>query len=248
MPRRLSFQLYSARNQPIDETLAMLAGIGYRDVEGYGGVYDDPAGLRASLDRLGLAMPTGHFGIDMLESDRARVISLCAAFGIGHVYAPYLSAEQRPTTAAGWRKLGKRLATIGEWVRGEGNGFGWHNHDFEFQRLASGEIPLDVLFDAAPMLDWERDVAWIARAGANPLSWVKKYAGRITAVHIKDLAAKGEARDEDGWADPGKGTVAWSTIFKALKSSRAMHFIVEHDNPSSVERFARNAFAYAGSA
>jgi sugar phosphate isomerase/epimerase len=243
MPNRLSFQLYSARKfPPLADTLAMLANIGYREVEGFGGVYDDPKGLRALLDKNGLGMPTGHFGIDMLEGERAKVLAIASTLGMRHIYAPYLVAEQRPKTAAGWTKFGKRLAAIGEWVRSEGYTFGWHNHDFEFVKLANGVTPHELMFDAAPMLDWEIDVAWIARAKSNPVPWIKKYADRITSVHVKDIAPKGEAADEDGWADVGKGTVDWSAMFAALKKTRALHHVLEHDNPNNVERFAKRSF------
>ena len=60
-----SFQLYSARNfQPWDEVLAMLARQGYRQVEGYPGIYADPEGLipysqKKSLDILRRYNDTG---------------------------------------------------------------------------------------------------------------------------------------------------------------------------------------------
>jgi sugar phosphate isomerase/epimerase len=245
MPKRLSFQLYGARNNPLADTLSMLARIGYREVEGFGGCYGDPKALRAMLDANGLAMPTGHFGIEMLESERSRVLEIARLLGMRHLYAPYIAAEQRPKTAAGWRKLGKRLAVIGAWARAEGYGFGWHNHDFEFARLPDGTVPLDAMFEAAPLIDWEIDVAWVARAKVNPLPWIRKYAGRITAAHVKDIAPRGKALDEDGWTDVGAGTMDWRRLFIALRQTRALHYVVEHDNPKDVERFARRSFGFA---
>jgi sugar phosphate isomerase/epimerase len=245
MPQRLSFQLYSARKfPPLKDTLSMLAKIGYSEVEGYGGVYDNPAALRKLLDKNGLTMPTGHFGIDMLEGDRAKVLAIANTLGMRHIYAPYIQPDMRPKTAVGYKKLGKRLAAMGEWVRSQGLAFGWHNHDFEFVKLDSGEFPHEILFAAAPMMDWECDVAWIARARQNPIPWIKRYAGCITSVHVKDIAPKGEGMDEDGWADPGKGTVNWTAAFKALQSSRTLHYIMEHDNPNDIERFAKRAFDF----
>jgi sugar phosphate isomerase/epimerase len=245
MPKRLSFQLYSARKfPPLKDTLAMLAKIGYREVEGFGGVYDKPAALRKLLDKNGLTMPTGHFGIDMLEGERPRVLEIAKTLGVRQIYAPYLVPEQRPKNAAGYKKLGKRLAAIGEWMRGEGYGFGWHNHDFEFVKLPTGEIPHDIIFETAPMLDWECDVAWVARSGKNPIPWIKTYAGRITSVHVKDIAAKGKNLDEDGWADLGDGTLDWPGVFKALKTSRAMYYVLEHDNPNDIERYCTRSFNY----
>lgn len=245
MPKRLSFQLYTARNfPPLKNTLALVARAGFVEVEGFGGVYDNPKALRSGLDKNGLTMPTGHFGIEMLEGERGKVIELAKLLGMRQIYAPYVPPEQRPKNAAGYRKLGKRLGAIGEWVRGEGFGFGWHNHDFEFVKLSTGEFPHDLIFDAAPMLDWECDVAWIARGGNNPIPWIKKYGSRITAVHVKDIAPKGQNLDEEGWADLGTGTVKWPAIFKALQNSRAMHYVVEHDNPNDLERFCKRSFNY----
>lgn len=245
MPKRLSFQLYSAREfPPLADTLKLLAGIGYKEVEGFGGVYDDATGLRALLDANGLTMPTGHFSVDMLEKERHKALSIAATLGMRHIYAPFLMPNQRPKTATGWSKFGKRLAAVGEWVRSEGYAFGWHNHDFEFVKLASGVTPHELIFAAAPMLDWEIDVAWIARAKQNPVTWIKKYAGRITSVHIKDIAPKGQCAGEDGWADPGHGTVNWTAAFAALKKSRVLHLIMEHDKPNDLARFAKRAFDY----
>ena len=40
----LSYQLYSSRNfPPLADTLSMLSDLGYSQVEGYGGLYDDLA-------------------------------------------------------------------------------------------------------------------------------------------------------------------------------------------------------------
>ena len=57
-----SFQLYSARNfLPWDKILKMVAQAGYKQVEGFGGVYADAAAFRKELDANGLSMPSGHF-------------------------------------------------------------------------------------------------------------------------------------------------------------------------------------------
>jgi sugar phosphate isomerase/epimerase len=243
MPKRLSFQLYTARNFPLEDTLSLLAKTGYQEVEGYGGVYDKPEALRDLLDRFALAMPSGHLGLDLLEKQPKQALAIARTLGIQQIYAPYFPTEQRPRSAAGWKAFGKRLAKIGAWARDEGFSFGWHNHDFEFMKLANGAVPIDLIFEAAPFIDWECDVAWIVRGRSNPLSWFKRYGERITAVHVKDIAKKGENADEDGWADAGYGVMDWPKLFRALQKSRALHFVVEHDNPNDIARFARRSFA-----
>jgi sugar phosphate isomerase/epimerase len=245
MPKRLSFQLYSARNlSKLPDTLALIAKVGFTEVEGFGGVYDDPKALRNMMDAHGLTMPTGHFSLDLLEKEKSKALSIARTLGVRHIVAPYIMPDQRPKNAAGWTKFGKRLAAIGQWARSEGFGFAWHNHDFEYKKIAGGKTPHELIYAAAPLLDWEIDVAWVVRGGINPLPWIKKYADRITAVHVKDIAPKGKNLDEDGWADVGKGTMDWKKIIAACGATRAMHYVVEHDNPNDLERFARRSFDY----
>ena len=81
------------------------------------------------------------------------------------------------------------------------------------------------------------------RGGGNPLAWIEAFKGRITAAHVKDIAPKGEALAEDGWADVGHGTVDWKTIIAALQAAGVRHFVMEHDNPADDRRFASRSLA-----
>jgi sugar phosphate isomerase/epimerase len=99
-----------------------------------------------------------------------------------------------------------------------------------------------MLEEALDML-WEADLAWIVRGGADPVAEVKRYAGRIEAVHVKDIAPAGHCTDEDGWADPGHGVLDWSTLVPVLREIGVTLFVAEHDKPNDVMRFARRAFA-----
>lgn len=242
-----SFQLYSARNfLPWSDVLTMIAQSGYTQVEGFGGIYEDPAALRKLLDHNGLAMPSGHFSIDALEGEIDTVFEIASTLGIRQIYCPHLTVENRPTNKAGWQAFAVRLSAVGKKVRAAGYGFGWHNHDFEFVPLADGSLPMQVLLEAAPELEWEADIAWIIRGGADPLDWIARHGSKITAVHVKDIAPAGEAEDEDGWADVGHGTVDWAGLFKQLKAKTpARLFIMEHDNPADAQRFATRSIDWA---
>ena len=245
MPTRYSVQLYTARNHPpIETVIAMLARLGYTQVEGFGGVYGEPAKLRAVMDRHGLDMPTGHFSLEMLETEKNNVLAIAATLGIHKLVAPGIKPELRPASAKGWRDFGKRLGAIARTYRAEGFALAWHNHDFEFVKLKDGTTPHEVIFEAAPLLDWEIDVAWIVRGKSDPLKWIKRYAGAITSVHIKDIAGKGENAVEDGWADIGQGTIDWPAMLDAIRATRCVHFVLEHDMPGDLERFCKRSLAY----
>jgi len=236
----ISYQLYSSRNfPPLADTLAMLAHAGYRAVEGYGGLYADEgalAGLAAGLQASGLTMPSGHFGLAQIEERPEFVIEIARTLGMTKVYCPYVMPDDRPTDAAGWRAFGARLQAAGAPLRSAGLGFGWHNHDFEFVALPDGVIPQVAMFEGGPDLEWEMDVAWVVRGGADPLDWIARYGDRITAAHVKDIAAAANA--EDGWADVGHGVMDWAGLMERLRGTACKIFVLEHDNPSDHVRFA----------
>ena len=241
-----SYQLYSSRNfPPLDATLKMVGDLGYAEVEGFGGVYSDPKALKAALDRNGLEMTSGHFGIDMLEKEVDKALDIARTVGMKAIYCPYLMPDQRPTDAAGWRAFGKRLEKAGKPYRDAGYIFGWHNHDFEFKALPDGSLPMTLILEAAPGLTWEADVAWIVRGGADPIDWIRRYGDRLTAVHVKDIAPAGQNADEDGWADVGHGTVPWRAIWAEVKKTPASIFVMEHDKPNDDARFARRSLEAA---
>ena len=85
----------------------------------------------------------------------------------------------------------------------------------------------------------------ITRAGKDPVEWIERYAGRIVAAHLKDLAHPGEAADEGGWADLGHGVIDWSRIVPALRAAGVERWVLEHDNPNDHARFARRSIETA---
>jgi sugar phosphate isomerase/epimerase len=243
-----SFQLYSARNfQPWNSVLKLVADAGYRQVEGYGGIYSEPEALRAELDGLGLTMPTGHFSLDMLENDLDVARHIAETLGMEMIICPHIAADLRPADAAGWRGFAERLARVGAAVKATGHDFAWHNHGFEFAPLADGSTPMEHILSAAPDIGWQVDVAWLIRGGGDPLPWIERQGRRIVAVHVKDIAGPGQAVGEDGWADVGHGTVDWPGLMKVLRTqSAARYFVMEHDNPDDLGRFARRSIAATG--
>ncbi|SMY08141.1 sugar phosphate isomerase/epimerase family protein [Flavimaricola marinus] len=240
----LSYQLYCSRNFPeIEDTLAMLAQTGFTECEGYGGLYGDLARLKNALDGTSMKMTSGHFGLDMVENDTAKALEVVKTLGVSRVYVPHLMPADRPTDAAGWAAFGKRLAEAGKPFNDAGVIFGWHNHDFELADLGGADRPLDLIAQGGDDVMLELDLAWVEKGGQSAVDWIKKYAGKITSVHVKDIAPAGECTDEDGWADVGHGTLDWTAINKALKAANVTHYVAEHDNPSDHARFAARSLA-----
>jgi sugar phosphate isomerase/epimerase len=239
-----SYQLYSSRDfGPLTETLGMLAALGYAHVEGYGPVYEDLDATKQALDETGLTMPSGHFAMDMVAGDPAKVIEIAKSLDLRKIVVPFLMPTDRPTNAAGWSSFGRRLAAAGKPLQDAGFDFGWHNHDFEFTALPTGELPIDLILENNTV-GFEFDVAWAAVAGKDPADVIAQYGSRVIAAHVNDRAPKGENADEDGWADAGHGTLDWPGHFSALKAAGCDLFIIKHDKPADDNRFASRALAY----
>jgi sugar phosphate isomerase/epimerase len=238
----LSFQLYSARKfPPLAAQCAALAQCGYKVVETFAPWHEDAAATRALFDRHGLVARSAHFSLDMTENQPERVAEIARALGVDIIVAPYLPPEARPAAIADWKALGARLAGIGKGFAAKGLRFAWHNHDFEFQPLPDGSLPIEHVLGQA--LLWEADLAWVARSGADPALWIERYRGRMPLVHVKDIAPRGEKTDEDGWADVGAGILPWRDLWRQCVAAGAEIMVAEHDNPSDYRRFARVSLA-----
>jgi sugar phosphate isomerase/epimerase len=235
----IAYQLYCSRNfPPLDDTLAMLAGQGWTAVEGYGGLYGDARALRDALDRHGLSMPSGHFGLSQIEDDPQGMLEAARTLGIGKVVVPWIEPDRRGSDRDSWRAFAARVAGALEPFRAEGFQTGWHNHDWDLADLGDGTTPTDLMAEAG--LGIELDLGWVARAGQDPVAWLRRLGPRILAVHVKDLAPDGTA-GEDGWADVGHGTQRWDAIRAELAAQGIDHWVAEHDNPADHARFARRS-------
>ena len=242
----LSFQLYSARMlEPLERQFELLAGLGYRRVEPFGGLLDDPARLKRA------ARPARHDGAELpcrprsparrrQSGDRgSAAISACARS---------LRRRRRSANATAARPSGARSArswrTLGKAVNAEGLAFGWHNHNWEYQKAADGSVLSrpDVRRGAGPRSG--RPISPGSRAAApirRPSSGATRAAS--SSCHIKDIAPPGNASTR---TDGPIRAMACSTGPRcAPRCGRpaCSLFVVEHDKPNDVARFARRAAA-----
>ena len=67
--------------------------------------------------------------------------------------------------------------------------FMYHNHAYEFQRMADGRQVMDALLDAFPaeLMGVIADTYWIQYAGMDVNKWLRDHADRLPCVHFKDL-------------------------------------------------------------
>lgn len=221
----MALQLYTVRHDfalnPAD-TLREVAGAGYTAVE-VAGTGDMPAGeLRVLLDRFGLRAVSVHESLGALEHDLTSRLDAAGTLGVEYVTTAYLPPDERREP----ERLGARLDEIGRHVRDAGFTFAHHNHDFEFARV-DGEPFLDRLLAATNRenVKLELDVYWAVVAGVDPLEYLRRHAGRVPLVHLKDMA------QDRSFANVGEGTLDFPRIAEVAVAQGVRWFIVEHDDP-----------------
>lgn len=241
---KISVQLYSLRQVgTLDDQLALARATGFEWVESVATHDLPPADFARALSRHGLRLSSMHASLEALEDENRRVplVRACAATGCRLIVMPWLPMSQRSATAAGWRAMGTRLASIGRLLAADGVRLAYHNHEFEFLDY-EGRTALEWLFDSAPAADlgWEADLGWVRRAGQAPLTWTDRFADRLEAVHAKDIAPDSPTRDQDGWCALGAGLVGWDTLLPALRERCAL-FVYEHDAPADPAALLRDS-------
>ncbi|MBV9251861.1 MAG: sugar phosphate isomerase/epimerase [Acetobacteraceae bacterium] len=239
----ISYQMYSSRNFPdLARQVEMVADIGFRHAEPYGRLLNEVTALKAALDAHGLEAPTAHVGISSFRDDFDDMMDKLRKLDARIAIVPAVPPAERVQDRAGWQRLGAELLEYANRAMALGFTFAWHNHDFEFARLPDGTMPLEWILGDNPILKWQVDVGWVARADADPKSWIERYAPRVVSFHMKDLVPMGQNRDEDGWADVGYGRLDWKALLPVMRATPAAVWTLEHGNPTDDERFARRSF------
>jgi inosose dehydratase len=108
-----------------------------------------------------------------------------------------------------YRRLGRLLGELGRRTADLGIPLGYHNH-----MGALGQAPDEVarVLDAADprFVHLELDTAHYQQAGGDPAAAVRRYAGRVLFLHVKDLDASNR------FVELGRGKVDFKAVFAAL--------------------------------
>lgn len=241
----IAVQMYTLRNAgSLEQQLKIVHDAGIGAVETVGTQNTSAADLKQLLDKYAITPISSHVQLADLRNDLDGVVAFNQAIGNTVLVVPYLDQKDRPTDAAGWTALGQELGRISERARAKGMQLAYHNHDFELVDY-NGKTGLELLFAAAgPQLQTELDLAWVARAGHDPAVMLGKFRGHLFAVHAKDNAPEGQAKDEGGFAAVGLGTLDWNAILPAAADAGVHWYIVEHDQPRDPAKVIRASADY----
>lgn len=240
----IAYQLYTSRKAlPLTGQFGFLKGIGYDHIEVWPGAYlADPGGFRRAMDDAGLDAPSVMIPDPTEHDDIDEFIAVAHLLGAKMIVRPGLMPERRPADQDGWKRIAARLSDDARKAERAGLDFAWHNHDFEFVALADGVRPIDLLMaHSDPLVRLELDCGWVFQAGGDIEAELKRFAGRIVAIHAKDAAPLGTVA-EDGWTALGDGVIDWAGLLPAINATGATLAVVEHDEPADWQYVASRSF------
>lgn len=237
---RVGLQLYTVRDlmaESVEDTLAMVAGIGYEEVE-FAGYFDrDPAALRGVLDDLGLTAPSTHVALGEVASP-GPLLETAATLGHRYLVVPSLPGS-RTGSLDGWRRAADELNRAGEAVAAAGVQLAYHNHAGEFEEL-EGAVPYDLLLELCDpdLVQMQADLHWMRAGGADPVAYFQRWPGRWPSCHVKDMDAGG------AMVAVGDGVIDFEAIFAHAEEAGLEHFFVEHDRPDDARAVIERSYRH----
>lgn len=233
----LAAQLYTVRDftktrADFAESMRKISEIGYRlvQVSSIGAI--DDADVKRICDDNGLTICNTHVGVDELQNDIEGVIALHELWNCRHVAIGGMPQEFRDSED-GFRTFAAIANGIGERLADAGLTFSYHNHSFEFIKYGA-RSGLDIMFDETDprYVQAELDTYWIQHGGADPVVWIERMAGRMPAIHLKDMVMlpddKGP-RPQQAMAEVGEGNMNFPGILEACKRAGVEIYAVEQD-------------------
>jgi len=219
---KVGLQLYSTvpDKAPLAERLEKVAACGIDTVEfaGYDGL--SPEALRDLVAQHGLTAVGTHAGLERLTDHLDEEIAYAKALGYRHIICPYADM----VTAADARALAETLRPIAQRLATEGLKLSYHNHAHEYA-VDEGAYLIDHLLAACPELGFEMDIFWTAVGGEDPVAHMRRWEGRMTLVHVKEL---GEGADHPN-AVVGEGVLDIPAVLAEARRQGVHDFVIEQE-------------------
>lgn len=228
----VGIQLYSVRKEMLSDavgTLKALAKIGYKELESArsekGNYYGlQPKEIKKIANDLGMTVRSGHVHID---KDFQR--SIDAAAEAGQQYLVCSSLPSKGQTVDNYKKVADTFTKAAEDCKKSNIIFGYHNHEYEFEK-EKGQVLYDVLLDNTDpkLVTMELDLGWVIISGNDPLAYFRKYPGRFPLWHLKDMDSTKKESTEFG-----KGQVNILEMLRNADKSGVKHIFVEQEEYAS---------------
>ena len=244
----LAVQLWSFRNDfktDVPGTLKRVRELGFTNVElaGYYGMTAKQ--FRAELDKAGLRAISMHIQYEVARDGLDQVIQDAKILGVQYVGVPWIKS---PFTRDDCLAAIKVFNQAGSKLAANGLKFFYHLHGYEFVPDGGGKGTLfDLLMTKTNprFVSMQLDTAHVAYPGQDPAQLMRKYPGRFSSLHLKDVRGdvagnnSGIFKDEDG-RPLGQGKIDWPSVLKAARKEGVRWYIVEDETPGVWQGIAQS--------
>lgn len=232
--------LYSVRNEmrtSPEETLKAVADDGYKYIEAAsykdGKFYNmTPEDFKKHVEALGMIPLSTHQSSATLDNIDEEIAAVKAA-GFKYFVIPvppmghfkYDPKSKSLSMTDDLELLADILTTMGKKCTEAGLELLYHNHNFEFEENKNGVVPIEYFLENLDpaYVNFEIDLYWTEKAGADPVAYFEKYPGRFKIWHLKDMD------DQGRFAPVGTGTIDFARILENKEVSGVKYYIVEQD-------------------
>jgi len=218
----------------LDGTLKELSGWGFERIEmcspagyaqmGFGPLAQmPPAELRDKIHAAGLGCESCHFGFGELREHLDERLAFAKELGLKQMIIATFGVP-KDGKVADWMHAVDEANKLGERTQKAGIQLGFHNHDFEFQKI-DGDLVYDKLMaEFDPQLVKMQFQVSVVRLGYQAADYFEKYPGRFISIHLQDWSPT-----EKKEVAIGQGVVDWKRLFAAARKSGAKNYFVETD-------------------
>jgi sugar phosphate isomerase/epimerase len=256
-------QLYSVRaalRKEPDRVLQALAGIGFKEVEGFS--RPETVALTPKIKQYGLTVRSCQVETPLLTANwelypELRQVTLpeaidsLAGAGVDYFTMGYISPGARGDGDDFYRRTADRMNAAAELCRKSGLRFAWQNHAFEFEGQL-GHRPIDIYKERLDqrLVGLELDVFWAAVAGQDPLRLLKEWKGHTPLLHLNDKAKdaphqSSEAIGIGAYVEAGAGDIDFPAILKAASAAGVKaQFVGQDESQGDPIESLRRSFAY----
>jgi len=189
----------------------------------------DPAELAAIVHDLALEVCITHSPIDRILNDTDALIAEHRALGCNGIGIGCMPNQYRGSLE-GARALLKDTAEARKKIAAAGMTLAYHNHNFEFQKF-NGTNVFDLLIEEGDdTFGFILDTFWVQAGGGDPVSYIRKVAGRMTVCHLKDMDIEDDpVRAKQVFAPVGEGNMDFVPILRALAETNVPYAVIEQD-------------------
>jgi sugar phosphate isomerase/epimerase len=225
--QRIGLQLWSVKDeikQDFEGTLTKISQLGFQGVEfagEFGPYKDNPAGLKAFMDKNRLQCAGAHMHFDALAPERFEATT--AFYKTLGCSSLVISMDKRGASTEQSAQMSKELSALQTKLAAKGMRIGYHNHAQEMAG-AVGSTPWDVIARNTPRgAIMQQDVGWTTFAGKDPVAYVNKYPGRTVTTHYKAKFVEGAS---GGTPIIGQDKTDWAGLTRAVRKVGGTEWII----------------------